>query len=225
MPKTHTIRLARRNGATTINLAQKRTWYAEGDAGDQQLQSGQQGEGQSPNGKYTPATIEDAAKIIEELTKRLGERDSDLEKYKRDLSTYTAAQRKQLEEQGNHKALADQYAAEVARLKPIEERATALEAIIRESNESRIKNVPEQMRGLIPSDYPPEKLQRWLNANEAQLAKQPAPNYDAGAGLGSGGGNSGSTPKLTADELDVAKRMGMSAEDYAKAKSKLPKKE
>lgn len=225
MPKTYIIRTARRNGATTINLAQRRTWYAEGDAGDQQQQGGQQGEGQSPNGKYTPATIEDAAKIIEALTKRLGERDSDLEKYKRDLSTYTAAQRKQLEEQGNHKALADQYAAEVARLKPIEERAAALEAIIRESNESRIKNVPEQMRGLIPSDYPPEKLQRWLNANEAQLAKQPAPNYDAGAGVGGGGGNNGSTPKLTADELDVAKRMGMSAEDYAKAKSKLPKKE
>jgi phage I-like protein len=193
------------------------------NAGEQQ--NGQQSNGQSnSDGKYNPSSVEDALKIITALEKRLNERDSELDKYKGELKNFSKAQQKQLEEQGNFKALAEQHAAEVARLKPVEERAAALEAIIRESNETRIKSVPDQMRNLIPTDYPPEKLQKWLNANEAQLVKPPAPNYDAGAGAG-GSGGSGAAPKLTAEEKEIAAKMGMKEEDYAKAKAALPKKD
>lgn len=190
----------------------------QNNAGEQQ--NGQQDGGTKPDGKYNPASVEDALKIITALQKRLDERDSELENKKRELTGYTTAQRKQLEEQGKFKELAEQSAAEVARLKAFEEKAVTYETIIRESNESRIKNVPDQMKNLIPTDYPPEKLQKWLNANEAQLVKPPAPNYDAGAGVGGGGSG---TAKLSAEEVETAKKFGMTPEEYAKAKAGLPK--
>jgi hypothetical protein len=225
MPKTHTIRLARRNGATTINLAQKRTWYAEGDAGDQQQQ-------QSQGDANLPTTLEGWQKLAEAREKRIKERDDEVKSLKAQytganqrLTAIEQAQQERLAKQGDFETLAQQRAAEVESLKPFAQRTSELEAVIREDNEAIIKSIPEQMRSIIPTDYPPEKLKRWLTTNMTLLSKQPAPNYDAGAGVGGGGGNNGSTPKLTADELDVAKRMGMSAEDYAKAKSKLPKKE
>lgn len=187
----------------------------QNNAGEQQ--NGQQNEGNKPEGKYTPASIEDALKIITALEKRLNERDSDLEKYKRDLSSYTTAQRKQLEEQGKFKELAEQSAAEVARLKAFEEKATTYEKIIRDSNEARIKNVPDAMKALIPSDYPPEKLQTWLNANEALLVKPPAADFDAGAGNGGRGGNN-NLPKLTDFERELARATGVSEKEYAEMK-------
>ena len=60
MPRTYqTIRSVRRSGATTINLAKRRTWFADGDpAGDQQNKQG------GSESKYNPQTVEDAMKII-----------------------------------------------------------------------------------------------------------------------------------------------------------------
>lgn len=185
-------------------------------AGEQQ--NGQQGEGQKPDGKYNPSTLEDALKIIGALTKRVDEREAEANRYKSERDTLTVAQRKQLEDQGNFKTIAEQQAIDLARLKPIEERAAALEKIIRESNDARIKSVPDQYKNMIPTDYPPEKLQTWLNANEALLVKQPAPNYDAGAGMGGVGVGQ---VKLSADEIETAKKSGMTPEQFAKAKAKL----
>lgn len=182
-------------------------------AGEQQNQQGDQS-----TSKYNPQSLEEALKIIGALTKRVDERDSDLERYKGELKTFNEAQRKQLAEQGNFKALAEQHAAEVARLKPIEERASALEKIIRDGNEARIAEVPERMRSIIPTDYPPEKLQDWLNKNASLLAQPPPPDFDAGAGAGSSGNPS--SMKLTADEKAMAKRIGVTEEEYLKIKAR-----
>lgn len=187
----------------------------ETTAGDQQQQQPDQGT------QSGASAIVDKDKYIEALNKRLAERDDELKRFKTQLNEVTAGQRKQLEEQGNFRALAEQHAAEVARLKPIEERAATLEKIIRESNDARIKNVPEQMRDLIPSDYPPEKLQTWLNANESKLVQPPPPRYDAGAGAN--GSTAPNVNSLTAEEKQVAQMMNMTPEQYLKAKQKTAK--
>lgn len=219
MPKTHTIRLARRNGATTINLAQRRTWYAEGDAGDQQQQQQSQGDAN------LPTTIEGWQKLAEAREKRIREREEQINSLKAQytganerLTAIERAQQERLAKQGDFETLAQQRAAEVESLKPFAQRTSELEAVIREDNEAIIKSIPEQMRSIIPTDYPPEKLKRWLTTNMTLLSKQPAPNYDAGAGLGSG--SSGMAIKLTEDEKQMAKMAGMTEKEYAEYKSK-----
>jgi hypothetical protein len=184
--------------------------------GQQQQDAGRDAGQQSASNKYNPSTLDDATKIIAALQKRLEERDSELGGAKQRLTAFEQAQQKALEEQGNYKTLADQRAAELERLKPAAERMATLEQIIRQSNEERVKQIPETMRGLVPSDYAPERLQEWLNKNAAMLTKQPAPNFDAGAG-GSGGRSAAS---LTPEEIQAAKMAGISQEEFLKAKTK-----
>lgn len=175
----------------------------EPQTSDQQQQGGGQ-QPQSGGNKYNPSTLEDAQKIIEALNKRVAEREASLDEMKRTstslaqrLSDIEQAAKKRLEEEGNWAELARQRAAELDALKPYQERAKALEDVIRESNESRIARVPENMRPMIPTDYPPEKLQGWLNANERLLMQKPAPNFDAGVG-----GSSGSTGDIQVTDED-----------------------
>lgn len=208
------IKATRRIGAEgAISLRMRRAWYSE---------HGEQGGGDpaasggTGGSKYNPATVDDAKKIIEALEKRLGERDATIEQLKSSATTLTermaaieAANRKKLEEQGNYAELRTQLQAEIEALKPTAERAAALEKIIRESNDARIARVPEQYRAMIPGEYAPEKLQAWLNANEALLAKPPAPNFDAGAGAG----NQPAASSLTPEQRATAKRFGLSDED------------
>ncbi|GIL09286.1 MAG: hypothetical protein BroJett033_7970 [Chloroflexota bacterium] len=219
MPGAKYIRAirAQREGAT--DLRRRRAWFDdEGREGQQQGES-----------KYNPATVEDANKIIEALQKRVGERDATIEQLRTSASALSeritaieAATRKKLEEQGNYQEVRAQLQAEIEALKPSAERAAALEQIIRESNEARIGRVPEAVRSMIPMDYAPERLQAWLNANEGLLLRKPAPNYDAGAGAGSNG-SGGRPPDLTAEELNMAKRMKMTPEQYQAAKAKIGK--
>lgn len=177
----------------------------------------------SEAGRYTFSTVDEAAKIIEALSKRVDEQKASAAKYaetSRELSdrlrAIESAQQKRLEEQGNYAEIAKQRAAEVESLKPAAERAVALEAIIRESNEEAIKRVPESMRSMIPTDYAPEKLQRWLAMNTALLTKTPPPDFGAGAGTS---GGSKATP-LTDEQRQMAKRFGMTEEQYAKQLAK-----
>lgn len=216
MPSERSRVIGTKRSGSGVSLLKRRTWFDEQG-------SGQQGDGGSPPagsggvtvGKYTFATLEEASKIIEALNKRVGERDADAETLAQRLKAIEDAGKKQLAEQGNYKALAEQHAAEVERLRAVEARANALDATLRKSNEARIARVPEQYRSMIPTDYAPEKLQDWLDANEALLGKPPAPNFDAGAG-GSGGGSR--TTDLTPEEKQMAAAMGLTAEQYAKQK-------
>lgn len=176
-------------------------------------------------GKYNPASLDDAQKIIEALTKRVGEREATIDELKKSSGTLAErlaqieqAQKKRLEEEGNWAELAKQRAAELDALKPYQERAQTLEGIIRQSNEERVKRIPEAVRPLVPVDYPPEKLQAWLNANEGRLMRPAAPDYNAGAGAG---GSAGAGLTVTDQDrrlAEVAKGNGfdIKAEDIAK---------
>lgn len=184
---------------------------------DEQPRDGE--EQQGGTGKYNPPDLKEAMKVIVSLEKRLGERDETIQTLKGQVSEFSErmsaieqAQQRRLEEQGNYQELAKKYQTDLESLKPMAQRAEALEAIIRESNEARLGKIPEQQRGLVPVDYPPERLQAWLNANEALLMKAPAPDYNAGAGAEGGGV---AKTQLTEEQRATAKRFGMTEEQYA----------
>lgn len=129
-----------------------------------------------------------------------------------------ARQREQqrLAEQGQWKELAESRAKELSDLQPYRDRAEALETMLRDSNKHRIEQIPEDMRALVPTDYAPEKLASWLDANISRLTKPIAPRLDGGAS-----GGSGNTVTLTDEEKQVARATGMSLEDYAKYKQRI----
>lgn len=129
-------------------------------------------------------------KEIRELREESGRRRLQLREYEQRIQEVSQADQARLAEQGQWKTLAEQRQQELAKLKPYQERAESLEGMIRKSNEVRISRVREDMRPLIPTDYPPERLSEWLDANLERLNTRPAPDIDAGAGGGSGKGAS-----------------------------------
>jgi hypothetical protein len=172
--------------------------------------------------KYNPETVDDAKKIIEALEKRLAERDADNQKLKGEIGDYgkrlqaiEEGSKKKLEEEGNWKALAEKRHAEAESLRLAAERATTLEMVIREANDAAIARIPEARRGLIPVDYAPEKLQSWLANNSAVLLREPAPDFNAGEGDGSG-----MLPaKLTDAERSAGALMGVKPETLERLKA------
>lgn len=231
MPNLHQlIRTARRSTLeASISLKQRRSWFAEGDdAGDQQ--NGQQGESE------LPTTIEGWQKLAEAREKRLRERDDKIKQLSTQYSTLNErltakeqAEQKRLQDQGNYQELAQQRLVEVESLKPVAERAAIYEKIIRTSNEERIKAIPDNKKNLVKpliDALPPEKLQEYLNANPDLFVKEPAPNYDAGAG-GNGGGGKGE-PKVTDDDrrqaaIAQANGHNIKPEDIAKRRAEQAK--
>lgn len=186
---------------------------------------------QTESEKSLPTTLEGWQKLAEAREKRLRESDDRIKKLNgvnssldERIKAIEQAQQKRLAEQGNFQELAQQRAAEVETLKPIAQRAAELEKMFRAGNESRIKEIPDSKQNLVKplmDVLPPEKLHEYLNANPDLFVKTPAPNYDAGAGAGVGGGSG--TAKLTAEEVETAKKFGLTPEEYAKAKAGLPK--
>lgn len=202
-------RAARRAGSGgEISLAKRRAWFDEQATGEPAAAAGS---------KYNPATVDDARKIIEALEKRIGEREATIDELKKASASLSdqvraiqEANKKRLEAEGNFAELKTALQAEIETLRPTAERARALEAIIRESNEARINRVPETMRALIPAEYPPERLQAWLNANENLLTKPPAPAFDAGAGAGNG---TLAASKLTPEMRATARKLGVTDDE------------
>lgn len=204
------------SGVVGYSVRNRRVWHADEESGDSKQAESSGGDTKSPE------EIKDPVAYAQALEKRLQEREADLHRWKEQADSYSKrleaiekAQRERLEKSGNFEEIAKQHAAELEALKPVAERAKALEAVIRESNKAQIERIPETLRGIVPTDYSPEKLQDWLNRSLPTLIKPPAPSYDAGAG-----GNSSGTasPTLTAEERAAAKRHGMTEQQYIEAK-------
>jgi hypothetical protein len=207
---------ARRNSGAS--LLKWRAWFADED------RDGQSGNQDDEGGEGEPATLDEAKRLIKALHKRVEdkarEKDEAVRLANERVEKAEAERKKKLAEEGNFKTLAEQATAEAESLRGYKDRATSLEQVIRESNDGRIKNLPESARDLVPTDYAPEKLQAWLNKNEALLKKPPAPNFDGGAGNGSGGSGKRESP-LTEEEKLTASLMGVTPEQYAQAKKAL----
>ncbi len=125
-------------------------------------------------------------------------------------------EQQRLAEEGKWRELAESRADELSNLAPYRERAEKLESMLMDSNTQRIEQIPESMRTLIPSDYAPEQLARWLDANLSHLTRPTAPKLDGGT---AGGGGNAIT--LTEDEKQVARATGISFEEYAKQKQRI----
>jgi len=209
-----TLQATRRPGAEgMISLRARRTWYDEDAAGQEAAAAG--GNGNVSDEWKLEDLPTGAQKYIKELRAEAAERRKALE------AERVEAQRREqtrLAEEGRWKELAESRAAELAKVTPYQERATALEAMIVASNKTRIERIPEDMRALVPIEYAPEKLAGWLDANLDRLLKRPAPEVDAGAGATAAGTG---LPKLTEDERRIARAMGLSEEAYAKRKAEL----
>lgn len=157
-----------------------------------------------------------AQEYIRQLRAEAADRRKALEKAERE-----AAQREQarLAEEGRWKELAEQRERDLAKVQPYQERAAALESMIIASNKTRMERIPEDMRALVPTEYPPERLAGWLDANFDRLLKRPAPDVDAGAGAGAGNG----LPRLSQEQIEMARMMGVSLDAYAKQLAELNK--
>lgn len=212
------VRTVSRTPARVFSVVARRRWYAD-ETGDDATDSGSAEQAESASNENDPETLK---KQLESLQARLKEVNDEsagrrhrINELEERLQSFQQAQKKKLEEEGNWRELARQREAELEAIKPYQERAEALEAILRQNNEARIAQLPETMRQIVPQGLTPEKLGEWLDTAAPILAKPVAPNIDAGAGSGSSGG---STPKLTPEEKAIAAKTGMSEADYAKWK-------
>lgn len=200
------------------SLRKRRRWYDD-DGGDDPPQEKDDG-GNEPDW----STVPDFAKQeLDSLKKRLSEVNSEsagrrheIDSLESRIKELEASQKRQLEDQGQFKTLAEQLKAEKADLEPYKERTEALEKTIRESNERRIEGIPEQFKGLVPTDYSPEKLATWLDTNADALSTPKAPNLDDGKG-----GDGKAPAKLSEEEKQMARLTGVSEEDYAKQKARI----
>lgn len=221
-------RAARRAGAEAqVSLALRRAWYSS-DGLDPESPKGDAPKSTGNGGTPPPpemGRIEDlpswAQDEIKKLRNESAQRRVKLNELEEQERSFARREQARLAEEGKFKELAESRAAELAKLQPYQQRAEALETMIRESNTRRIEQVREDMRTLIPTDYPPEKLSGWLDANWTRLMPRQAPETDAGAG---GAGGSGKSVTLTAEEKAMAAKTGMTEEQYIKAKEKAGRK-
>jgi hypothetical protein len=125
------------------------------------------------------------------------------------------AQRKKdqerLEKQGEYKQLADELTAELIELRPLKDLYQQRIEDDKEYNAARIESIPETYRSMIPTDYAPDKLRRWLDTNAQKLVQPSAPNIDAGAGVG---GSRAKPIKLTAQQKQMALYANMTEDEY-----------
>lgn len=200
------LKTTRRDGAeSSVNLAKRRAWFADENA---QAGSGQTGTGASSAGTQNTEHMIPKSRLDEALERaRKAE-----EMLAQVQTTAQAAEQERLKKQGEWQQIADNALKENEVLKSFRQRTEMLEGTIKAANEALIAQVPDSMKKLIPVDYPPERLQLWLNENWRMLTVPPSPNIDAGAGVGSGA----KPINLTPEQLQVAKQLGVSPEAYAK---------
>jgi hypothetical protein len=206
--------LRRPNAEAAVALHQRRAWFADAPNPEPPSSGGEDKE----QPKSQPGNIGELEPWVQQLIKDLRKEAGDYRMAKKRAEDEKAAEEtKRLAEQGKWKELADQRQVELDALKPVQDRLAALEAQLQATNEARIKTIPEAFRTVIPTDYAPERLAGWLDANIGKLTQQPAPNTDAGAR----GDSKPTAMKLTAEEEQMARAMGVSNDAYAKRKAEI----
>lgn len=186
----------------------------------EQESTGQDAPQQEPENESSER--EESSSSIEERLKKLEAELAERDRYIRELRDEAASRRialkqqqeQHLSEQGKWKELAEQRAAEIEALSSYKEQAETLNGLVQQSIQQRVEMIPEDMRDIVPLDYPPARLHAWLDANLPKLTKPKAPNLDAGV---SGGGRS--QAQLTDEERDLIRRMGIDEQKYLTQKN------
>ena len=221
-------RTTRRSGAEAgVSLRKRRIWFD--DQSDQDGgQDAPEGNNQQDNQQFDVAGLPPAAQAyIQGLTTQVAALNQEsagrrlaLKEAQDTLTALKTAQQAQMEQDGNFKSLYEQAQADIAALTPHKERSEQLEQTIRASNEADVERIPDDMKGLVPTELSAIKLRAWLDGNIQLLTKKPAPDTDAGAGSGQG-----TTTSLTDEEKMFAAKAGMTAKDFAAGKAKMAKPE
>ena len=123
--------------------------------------------------------------LVKNLRKEAKDNRLKAERYEQESRSVAEARAKdeqeRLAKQGEWQKLAEDRAKELEALKSVKEKAERFEAQLKATNEARVKRLPDVMRGVVPTDYTPERLAEWLDKNEQVLISgRTAPNLDAG---------------------------------------------
>lgn len=82
--------------------------------------------------------------------------------------------------------------------------------VLRQINQARLEQLPEHLRGLVPTDQLSERdVAAYLTNNHDVLSRPVAPKPDGGSG------RSGSKPTLSAEEQSIATKLGLTDDDLA----------
>ncbi len=120
----------------------------------------------------------------------------------------------QLKEQGKWKEIAEQRANEIATIKPKADTVEDMEKTLVSVLEAQVASLPEDKRSLVPDEMTTQQKLSWLSKNAAIL-KAPAA-FDIGAGHN--GGSETKNIQLSPEEIEMAKHLNMTPEEYAKNK-------
>lgn len=123
---------------------------------------------------------------------------------------------KRLEEQQKWKELADKRAAQLAEAERKAAKADEYEIEMKSYVEESIGKIPDDMKSMVP-DGSIEQQFKWLKRNYEKLMKPTAPPTGAGA---RGAGGSTTQIELSPEEQQIARKFGMTDEEYFKYKEK-----
>lgn len=130
------------------------------------------------------------------------------------------AEKKQLEEANNFKALYEKAQAEITGLKPKAEALTEMEKSLTAVLDAQVKELPEQFRDIVPDGLTVQAKLEWLSKNKAKFQKPEA--FDIGAGAKGAKHVEDKSVELSAEEKIAARDLGMTEADYIKFKDNTP---
>jgi hypothetical protein len=126
-----------------------------------------------------------------------------------------AENEKRMVEQEQWQKLAEERAHKLAEAERKAQKADVYEVEMKSWVETTVSNIPEEYKSFIP-DGSVEQQFGWLKKNYDKIMKPTAPNI--GAGQRGAGGNPQEKLNLSEEELLMAKKFGMTPEEYAKHK-------
>jgi len=123
---------------------------------------------------------------------------------------------------GDFKSKLSEAELRLAELLPVTQQLTAKETELKgildgieESNQSVIRGLPEEIQAIVPQGLAPLDKRQWLDkAAPILVTRRTVPPIEGTAGAA----NRSGLPPLTEQELAVAAKLKVSAEDYAKSK-------
>lgn len=160
---------------------------------------------------------------IEALSKQLADQQKHISKLNKEAETKRhalASEQQQREaeraaylaEQGEFKKLYEETVAKLEQLQPYKDKYQTWLDETNEKNQQRIENLPEHIRAIVPANYTPDQLQRWLDAAEPVLTTPKPPDIDIGARSTA----VGSAIKISREDREMAEKLGLDPAEYAK---------
>jgi phage I-like protein len=145
---------------------------------------------------------EERRKLADRITQIDAERKADTEK--------------RLIEQSEFKKLAESRGEELTKAQEIASKVDAYEKTLADVLAAQVASLPEDKRDLVPDELTTQQKLAWL-AKNAAILKAPA-SFDIGAGRQGGGEPPRKVSPLSAEEIEVAHRFGMTEAEYLKNK-------